>query len=304
MKIKLPLWIYSVILSAMVVLGLTISIVHAGLSADGTKIVFDSNSDLLRECILNNQSEIWLYDTTGMTYTHIISNSGSPSLNADGTKIAFQSSTDFLNQGSPGTSSEIWLYDTTTLTYTRITTASNPDRGSTSPHLSADGTRIIFTSDSDFFNQGIQNDQYEVWLYDTTTLTYTRISTSSGTERNSAAADLSADGAKIVFVSNSDFLNQGIDIKQSEVWLYDTVTTVLTRVTTSTGNSGIRESFGPYLSADGTKITFSSDADFLNEGIEDEQFEIWMYNLETMDLTQITRSLDNPCTLYLPLILK
>jgi Tol biopolymer transport system component len=270
------------------------------INANGTTIAFEHDTDLPP----NSGREIRLYDTTVMTYTHIISNSLSPSLSADGTKIAFQSTLDFSNQGSSGTSYEIWLYDTTTLTYTRITTASNPDRDSGSPWLSADGTRVIFTSDSDFFNQGIQNDQAEVWLYDTTAMTYTRISTSSGIERNSGAAGLNGDGTKIVFVSNSDFFNQGIDIKQSEVWLYDTGTATLTRVTTSSGSNGIRQSYTAGISTDGTKIAISSDADFLGEGIEDDQFEIWMYDIGTMDLTRITTDFGSSCTIYLPLLLK
>jgi Tol biopolymer transport system component len=150
--------------------------------------------------------------------------------------------------------------------------------------------KIAFHSNSDFLNQGISNQQFEIWLYDMTAMTLTRITTANNTTRGSFSPQLSVDGTKILFMSDSDFLSQGIPDNQNEIWLYDTVAMTFTRVT-SHSNGPARDSSGPQMSADGSKIAFRSDADFLNQGIFDEQYEVWLYSYL-------------PSSIYLPVVLK
>jgi len=268
------------------------------LNADGTKLVFMSDSDFFNQGIQSIETEIWLYDTKTMTLTRITTKAGSglrlsvlPSISADGTKVAFQSDSDFLGQGIQSLKPEVWLYDTTTMTFMRVTTSPNSYDDILIPQISADGTKIVFQSDSDFFGQGIQEDQEEIWLYDTQTMTFTRITTASHSNRRSFDPTLSADGTKVAFRSDSDFLNQGIQYFQFEIWLYDTATMTLIRITTASHNN--RNSFYPTLSADGTKIAFRSDSDFLGQGIPDDQNEIWLYDMATMTLTRITTASHN-----------
>jgi len=70
-------------------------------------------------------------------------------------------------------------------TLPRVTTASDSDRDSRGPSLSADGAVVAFYSDSDFLGQGIPGDQFEIWLYSTTTMTLTRVTTASDGDRGS-----------------------------------------------------------------------------------------------------------------------
>ncbi len=215
---------------------------------------------------------------------------GGLSLSGDGTKIAFVSDSDFLAQGITDNQFEVWLYDTATMTVTRITTASSSDRDSHFPTLGNTGSKIAFVSDSDFLGQGIPLGQLEIWLYDTATMTYTRITTASHSDRSSFHPSLSADETKLGFMSDSDLFDQGISKGQAEIWLYDVATKSLSRVTTAAGN-GIRASEAPSVNVNGTQIAFHSYADFLGEGIPEFQSEIWLYsNLEQ--------------ELYLPIIIK
>jgi len=215
----------------------------------------------------------------------------SPSISADGRKVAFASNSDFFDQGILERQVEIWLYDTATMTVTRVTTSSDgANRNSSSPSVNADGTKIAFASDSDFLGQGILRGQDEIWLYDTATMTVTRITTSSdGANRGSYSPSINADGTKVAFVSTSDFLNQGILEGQSEIWLYDTTTMTVTRITTSSDGAS---NYSPSINADGTKIAFYSDSDFLNQGMVQFQFEIWLYDTTTMTVTRVTTSSD------------
>jgi len=160
-----------------------------------------------------------------MTLTRVTTASDSnqdslyPSLSADGTIIAFGSDSDFLGQGIPDEQKEIWLCDTTTMRLTRITTASDSDRASYGPVLSPDGTVIAFASASDFLGQGIPSSQSEIWSYDTRTMTLTRVTWASDSNRDSYGPSLSADGTIVAFHSDSDLLGQGIPDQQDEIWL-------------------------------------------------------------------------------------
>ncbi len=248
------------------------------LNADGTKIAFVSNNDILNEGIPFSHFNVWLYDTVAMTFTRIITGSGSdqfiahPRLSADGAKVVFSSNGKLTGQDV--FNREIWLYDVPTTKLTRITTGTTGSWGSYSPSLSADGTKIAFYSDSDFFGEGIEQYQYEIWLYDVASMILTRITTASHSDRVSISPRMSADGTKIVFYSDSDFFNQGIQNDQYEVWLYDIATTILTRITTASAND--RKSTFSTLNADGTRIAFSSTSDFLNQGIQNDQYEVWL----------------------------
>jgi len=269
------------------------------LSGDGTKIAFHSNSDFFNQGIPTTTREIWLFDTQSMTLTRVTTSnnhySTSARLNHDGTRIVFVSNSDFLGGQSTPTQSEIWLYDTTTMTFTRITSATgNGYRYSTRPRLSAGGNRVVFQSTSDFFNQGIPVGSREIWLFDTATMTLTRVTTTTGSASNGAPS-MNADGSKIVFHSNSDFLGEGIPIERSEIWLYDTTTMTLTRITTSTAPPPVsfRQSVNPWISGDGTRIVFSSNADFFNPDLSTDQRGIWLYDTETMTFTLVVSAASN-----------
>jgi len=265
------------------------------LSADGTVVAFQSNSDFFGQGIPDDQLEIWLYDTKTMTLTRVTTaspggrDSRFPSVNSDGTLVAFRGTADLLGEGLPA-NEEVWLYDRTAITFTRVTTASDINRGSFSPSLSADGTTLAFYSDSQMLGEEIEVNQDEIWLYDIVTGTLTRLTTASSSDRRSLGPSLSADGRLVAFYSDSDFLGQGIPAGQFEVWLYDTSTITYTRVTTASDVD--RYSNTVELSMDGAAVAFQSNSDFLGEGIPAGQREIWMYNTASKTLTRITSASD------------
>jgi len=267
------------------------------LSADGTIVAFTSDSDFLGQSIPDEQTEVWLYDTTTLTYTRVTTASDANRdslayhISADGTVVAFISDSDFLGQSIPDEQMEVWLYDTSTLTYTRVTTASASDRDSWQPKLNSDGTIVVFQSDSDLLGQGVANGENEIWLYDTDTLTYTRITTGTPAGRDSSQAWISEDGTLVAFSSYADFLGEGIPNAQGEIWLYDASTLTVTRLTTA--SSADRDSYLGSMSADGALLSFHSDSDLLGEGVPDNVFEVWLYDTTTLTFTRITSATDS-----------
>lgn len=210
-----------------------------------------------------------------------------PSVSGAGRWIVFRSDADFLGQGIPDNQQEMWLVDTTTLSYTRITTASAPDRTSYDSDISTNGRIIAFRSDSDLFGQGIQKQQYEMWLYDIPTMTYRRVTTSATPDRKSLEPSLSGNGRYVAFHSDADLLNQGLPNNQREVWIYDAVAMTYTRVTSNT-----RDSRRASISANGRFVAFESSADFLGQGLPWQQEEIWLYDTVTLTYTRVTTASD------------
>lgn len=262
----------------------------ASVSADGSKVVFSSDSDFLNQGIIDGQNEIWLYNTTTDALQRITTASASdrssskPSISGDGTKIVFRSDSDFLNQGIIRYQFQIWLYDVTTQNLTRVTTTSDSVRNADRPHISGDGNHIVFNGD--FYVQGSPDSPREIWLYEVDLGDLTRLTTASSSDRLSISPRTNNDGSKVVFVSDSDFLSQGIPSNQPEIWLMDVNTMTLTRITVASEFG--RWSLAPDIDDSGNNIVFQSDSDLLGQGIEQSQVEVWHYNTSTSQMFRVT----------------
>jgi len=136
--------------------------------------------------------------------TNTITGDGrSPSINADGTRIAFVSDADLTGENPDG-NREIFLFDTTTATFTQITDTTEFRAGlplSFSPSINADGTRIAFVSSADLTG-GNPDGNREIFLFDTTTTTFTQITDT--TPGRSFSPSINADGTRIAFHSSAD----------------------------------------------------------------------------------------------------
>ncbi len=261
-------------------------------NADGTKIAFVSDSDLLNTGTPNNINQIWLYDTETMTYTLVtnspvpLHNSFAPSISDDGTRIAFESYADLLDEGLHS-DYQIWFYDTTTGIYTRTTFSSGPVRNNLDPAISGDGTKIAFRTDSDLLGEGIKVGEIYLWLYDIETDTHTRITPEPASGKAfSSDPSLNYDGSIIAFESKDDLLNDGV-APGRQLWLYDTNVMTFTRITAVSGNHRL-----PSISADGTRIAFLSSGNLLNEPTAPIKEEVWLYDTSTMTYTRVTTTLD------------
>lgn len=156
----------------------------------------------------------------------------------------------------------------------RLTIASDSNRKSYRPSLSADGRLVAFHSESDFLNEGIADEEWHIWLADTETGEFTRVTGPVGTDRRSNWARLSADGTTLAFTSDGDFLGTGVSKEDREIWLYEIASRSFTQVTQASHT--YRKSDNAAVSADGTVIAFQSDSDFHDEGIAGHRVEIWL----------------------------
>jgi Tol biopolymer transport system component len=248
----------------------------AGISGDGSRIVFHSDSDFLKQGIARGTPEIWLYDVSSRQLTRLTTASAPdrlslhPAISADASTVVFQSDSDFLKEGLPRGQSEIWRYVVSTRALTRVTRGA-AGTVSTGPAVNANGSVIAFSSSAALAGSAEKpGSGRPLWLFDVATNRFTAVSSGTTT---AFRPSLSASGTRVAFDSASD------------IWLYDVPSKELTRVTTS-GTS--RASEAASISADGTRVVFHSDADLLQENRPDSVDEIWMYEVEARTLKRLT----------------
>mgnify|MGYP001552026240 FL=1 len=258
------------------------------ISANGNRIAFRSDADLLSEGRVANDEEIWLWDsTTGLSrITDGTANGGTgrdsyePSLSADGTRMCFQSDADLLSEGRVANDEEIYLWDETTGLQRLTDTLANGGTGRDfyDCAISGDGTRVVFRGDGDLLSEGRAANDEEIWLWDETTglQRLTDTLTNGATLRDAYDPEISDDGVLISFESDGDYLSTGNADGITEIWVYDDNTSSLTQV--STASASDRDSYDTGISGDGVYIAFESDSDFLAAGHPASLEEIWLFS--------------------------
>ena len=124
-----------------------------------------------------------------------------PAISQDGSRIAFSSKDDPLGTNSDG-NSEIFLFDGAKLIQvTNTSPGSLGDRvtnGNFQPSISDDGRFIAFSSNRDLASQNADNN-FEVFVYDASTNTFSQLTNSSGVV-GFTDAKISGDGATVAFI--------------------------------------------------------------------------------------------------------
>ncbi len=108
---------------------------------------------------------------------------------------------------------------------TRITddaTNGGTSRDSYDPKVNGDGTRVTFRSDADLLSEGRADNDYEIWLWDSST-GFTRVTdatTNGATGRDSYLPSIDDTGNRIAFQSDADLLSEGRVANDEEIWLF------------------------------------------------------------------------------------
>jgi Tol biopolymer transport system component len=251
------------------------------ISADGTRIAFDSELDITGGNPDLNV-EIFLFDTDTMLFSQVTNTTGgangAPSISSDGTRITFESLHDFSG-GNPDANFEIFLFDTDATMFAQITNTTGG--GNITPSISSDGTRIAFRSLNDITGANADLNG-EIFLFDTDTMDFTQITdTTGGGVFSNTLPVISSDDTRIAFRSDLDITGGNPDLND-EVFLFDANTMTFTQITETTGLNS-----EPSINSDGTLIAFNSTSD-INGGNPDLNTEIFLFDTNTMMFTQIT----------------
>jgi hypothetical protein len=192
----------------------------AKFSADGTKVGFESSSSNLVTDQGRVQGEnLYVKDLTTGAIT-LISTDASGNLwsgimqfdgfSPDGTKALIEA---YRTGVVPNVfASDVYIKDLVTGAVTVVSsnaTGTIGDLNSINAHFSADGSKVVFASNSDNLVAGVTSDVYNLYEKDLNSGAVTLVSqTAIGghADDDSSFASLSADGSKIVLISDADNL--------------------------------------------------------------------------------------------------
>jgi Tol biopolymer transport system component len=281
---------------------------NPSISADGKYVAFQSEATgLVVPSGSNGQTHIFVLDRqTGTTTQVSVDSLGSegtgpsfnPSISADGRYVAFDSQTDNLIVGdtNPFPGYDIFVHDRQTGITTLVSKDSNGIQGSgdsTLPSISSDGRYVAFVSDAANLVAGDTNGLFDIFvhdrdadgdeiyddedgIYDPGEVSTVRVSVrSDGTEADQAsnAPSISSDGRYVAFESDAANLVAGDTNGSTDVFIHDLQKGTTTRV--SVDLDGVQRNDNsnfPSMSADGSSVTFQSDADLVaddNNGVPD-----------------------------------
>ncbi len=271
------------------------------LSADGSLVVFRSfATNLGGTGVGSGQTDIFLADvTTGELIS--VTDGGNdystrPTISADGSTVAFESASTNLIDGEAdpnGQTEDIFLFDVATGETTNITEGGNGRSSSAS--LSADGSAVAFNSAATNLVEGetdANGEAEDVFVVDVATGQTTNVT--KGADGISYDPAISGDGSRVAFTSSATNLVAGEEDANGgivDVFLFDLATGETINVTQ--GANG--QSYDVDLSADGSKVTFTSSATNLVAGEEDangDVEDVFVYDVATGEITLVTQGAD------------
>jgi Tol biopolymer transport system component len=158
--------------------------------------------------------------------------------------------------------SNIWLYDLATSQSSLVSPITEDDYSTnTSPSISADGSLIVFVSDSPNLVANDTNNGNDVFLYKRLTGQIELISKSSaGAQGNAASSEphINSSGTHVVYSSEASNLIAGDTNSVSDVFVF-TITSGTTSRISKRGTTQLNgPSFHPSISSDARYVTFSS----------------------------------------------
>jgi len=255
------------------------------LSADGTRIVFNSTSNLTGGNP-NRGLVPMLYDVGSGALTQITPpglEGRASSISGDGTLVTLNSDEN-LTGGNADGNVEVFLYNTVTAAFTQVTnTVSGATTLSNSrATISDNGQRIALISNGNFTG-GNADGNYEVFLYEVATAAFTQVtSTTDGEFLRDLFLSLSADGNSLAFNMIRD-LTGGNPDGNDEIFLYDVPGAIVTQITsTATGINNLAA-----ISADGRRIAFVANSNPTG-GNPDGNYELYFFDVPTGLFTQVT----------------
>jgi len=260
------------------------------LSADGQRVVFRSDGDLIPGQNPDHVLQLFLYDARDHRYsqlTHFRSDTENrfiltPQLSGNGDSVVLTSDADFVpGQNEDGTE-ELFLFDLRSDRMIQITHTTPPARHQWSV-ISHDGQIVLFVENLQPQLPGGGTNLY-AWIRQTgeiRLLIDSHIRVMSGIFESLV---LAGQGHRAAFASRMDFLGENPDLN-SEVYTVEIPSGTLRQVTHSSTCLNLL----PTLSADGRWLVFVSDCEF--EALNDDGYgNVFALRLDTSEVIQLTQT--------------
>jgi Tol biopolymer transport system component len=218
---------------------------------------------------------------------------GMPSISDDGNTIAFSTNIGLVPEDMNGLT-DVYIYDVVndrhilaSPTYSN-NRAAGVDTVAPMIHvsLSGDGSRVAFASKTDTLVPNDTNGKADIFIFDRDTGIVSRVMSQTGAELDGGASlpDLSFDGTRVVFSSNSN-------IYVADSW-FGTGWRVLDKITRGEGGADPDGPSGhPAINNDGDAVTFVSKATNLrgDDSSDQGKYDIFFARLDPDDGIQLFR---------------
>ncbi|MFQ5527299.1 MAG: TolB family protein [Thermoanaerobaculia bacterium] len=271
------------------------------LNASADQVAFESGCDLVpgQNPTLNN--EIFLMSIDGSELQQLTSSpppglSANAGVNASARKITFLSFSDLIPGQNGDFNSEIFLISSDGTGLIQLTNSTGGvdvggiDLANHTPAMDYSGRQVIFTSILDLVPGQNSDGSTEVFLINADGTGLVQL-TATPLGANSGCGRLAASGKKFVFRSDGDWLGQNPDFN-GELFLRRTNGSNLVQLTNITGGSGVNETA---VDAAGRVAAFSSDSDVVAGGNLDGNQEIFLIDIRTGQVTQLTFTTGGRC---------
>ena len=213
----------------------------------------------------------------------------------DNNLVGFESDGSNLVAGDTNNATDLFIKNLTTGAITRVSTTSagvQANGNSSGEGVTTDDNQVFFDSDATNLTAGDTNNTSDIFVKNLTTGAVTAVSANAqGAVSNGLFSDLdwfATDGSKAIFDSDGSNLLKGDTNNATDIFEKDLKTGDVTRLsTTSTGAEANGESNFVALSADGSKMLFTSSASNLVTGDTNNQTDLFMKDLKSGEVTRI-----------------
>jgi Tol biopolymer transport system component len=213
-------------------------------------------------------------------------------LSGDGRYVAFASEATNLVPDDTNNVFDVFVYDRWLGQLSRVSVSDEGKPGnqnSSMPAISADGRYVAFSSSATNLVPNDNNKVADIFVYDRSLQKIVRVSVNpQGPESNAPAFNpiLSKDGRYVAFESEATNLVMDDTNNVSDIFVYDTQTQGLQRVSiSSTGVAGNGASFAAALSSDGNAVAFDSVATKLSPQDTNLFSDVFVHDLQTGQTT-------------------
>lgn len=288
----------------------------AAISSDGRFIAFTSRSVTLAGGDTNGVPDVFVYDRILQTYERVSVSSdevhangassvdpsyiGAPfrrvGISDDGRYVLFESDADNLVADDTNGVTDVFLRDRTLGTTVRVsvsTSGAQANGPSNRVALSGDGTTIAFTSSATNLVDGFtETDAHGDVYVRAGSVTSRASSASAGGAGNGASTSpsLSSSGRYLVYASAATNLLAAIEhYGKVDLYLLDRDTSATTRINFDLAGITQAHCANPVISADGSRIAFSSDVLF--PGHENDLINAYVFHRGATTFTFVGASL-------------
>ncbi len=273
-------------------------------SATGRYVAFGSLASNLVPHDTNARDDVFVRDRVTHTTRRISVNNGggqanensdSPVITPDGRYVAFRSLAGNLVSGDTNRRDDIFVRDRLSKSTERISVSGMGNQGngeSFAPAISADGRYVAFLSWASNLVAGDTNHVIDVFVRDRLAGTTERVNVSNAGAQGDDTSygdsiGLSADARYVAFTSSAANLVPGDTNQHADVFVRDRIADTTERVSVSAaGVQGNGDSVEPAISADGRRVSFTSDAANLVGGDNNDVSDVFAHDLPTGTTTR------------------